>query len=379
MVLLGLLMAAGLNAQVTRLSGTINGVVADDAGAVLPGVKVTAKSPALMGETSAITDEAGFCRLLNLPPGIYTVTAELPGYKTAKRTDIRVETGKTYTVRLTTQMSELTEEITVTGTPPVVDIQSSKITTVVSNELLKNLPLSRDITRMAAFIPGTVDNILGPYSGQVHGGNTGATAYEIDGVNGESATTGGMQNAPQFDSVEEIEISTGGLPAQVGATGGSFVSVITKSGGNQFHGQAQFYYTAKGLNEVLFTDDELGAFGIGKPTFAKYDWSGSGSLGGPIVKDRLWFYGTLEYAKNEYALSFLPFTIGGVSYEGYTNPSKTLKPFFKLTGQINKKMRAFIMYNRSTTTNLANTGRNIAYDATLDSDYTLQAGSAELN
>ncbi len=377
----GLLFVAAMigYAQVNRQNGVIRGVVTDKEGNALPGVKVTAQSPSLMGAVESITNETGTYRLLNLTPGVYTLTAELEGYKTAKRTGIKVEVGQTYTVMLATEMSQVKEEITVTGTPPLVDIQSNKITTVVSNELLKNLPLSRDITRMTAFIPGTVDNILGPYSGQVHGGNTGATAFEIDGVNGESATTGGMQNSPQFESVEEIEIQTGGLSAAVGATGGSFVSVLTKSGGNQLHGQGQFYYTAKGLNQVLFTDDELGAFGISKPTFAKYDWSGSASLGGPIVKDRLWFYGTLEYAKNEYALSFLPFTVNGTSYQAYTNPSKTLKPFFKLSGQINNNMRAFVMYNRSTTKNLTNTGANIAYDATLTSDYTLDAASAELN
>jgi outer membrane receptor protein involved in Fe transport len=376
---LGLIAATALNAQVTRLSGTIKGIVSDNAGIVLPGVKVSAQSSALMGEIWSVTDDNGYYRLVNLPPGVYTITAELEGFKTAKRTDIKVEVGQTYTVQLTTEMTQVKEEITVTGTPPLVDLQSNKMTSVISNELLKNLPLSRDLTKMSAFIPGTVDNVLGPYSGMIHGGNTGATAYEIDGVNGESATTGGMQNSPQFESVEEIEISTGGLSAQVGATGGSFVSVVTKSGGNEFHGQAQFYYTAKDLNNVLFTDDELSAFGISKPDFAKYDWTGSASLGGPIIKDRLWFYGTLEYAKSEYALSFLPFSVGGVSYEAYSNPAKTLKPFFKLTGQINKDMRMFVMYNRSTTKNLANTGRNIAYEATQDSDYTLDAASAELN
>jgi hypothetical protein len=378
-VCLGFLATLALNAQVTRQNGVIKGIVSDKQNIVLPGVKVSAQSPALMGEIWSVTDDNGYYRLVNLPPGTYTITAELEGYKSIKRTDIVVQVGQTYTVPLVTEMSALKEVVTVIGTPPLVDLQSNKMTSVVSNELLKNLPLSRDIAKMSAFIPGVVDDILQPYEGAVHGGNTGGTAYEIDGVNGQSPTHGGVQNTPQFESVEEIEITTGGLSAAVGATSGSFVSVLTKSGGNEFHGQAQFYYTAKGLNQMLYSDDELGAFGLTKPDFAKYDWSGSGSLGGPIIKDRLWFYGTLEYAKNEYALSFLPFSVGGVSYEAYSNPAKTLKPFIKLTGQINKDMRAFIMYNRSTTKNLANTGVNIAYDATLDSDYTLDAATAELS
>jgi hypothetical protein len=376
---LGILIAPALNAQVTRQNGVIKGIVSDKQGIALPGVKVTALSPALMGEIWSVTDDNGYYRLVNLNPGTYSITAELEGFRTVKRTDIKVEVGQSYTVPLVTEMSDIKEIITVVGTPPLVDLQSNKMSNVVSNELLKNLPLSRNIAKMAAFIPGVIDDALQPYQGAVHGGNTGATAYEIDGVNGESATTGGMQNSPQFESVEEIEISTGGLSAAVGATGGSFVSVLTKSGGNQFHGQAQFYYTAKGLNQMLYTDDELGAFGLSKPAFAKYDWSGSASLGGPIIKDRLWFYGTLEYAKNEFTMNFQPFTVGGTTYEEYTNPSKTMKPFIKLTGQINKDMRLFVMYNGSTTKNLANAGYGIASDATLDSSYQLSAGTAELS
>jgi hypothetical protein len=375
---LGLFAITVLNAQVARQSGVIKGIVSDKQGLVLPGVLVTAQSPALMGEMSSVTNEDGYYHLLNLPPGVYTITAILEGFKTIKRTGIVVQVGQTYTVPLVTEMSALKEVVTVVGTPPVVDLESNKISNVVSSELLRNLPLSRDINRLFNITAGSAGTV-GAYSGSIHGANSGSTAYEIDGVNGESPTTGGMQISPQYESVEEIEITTGGLPAQVGASGGSFISVVTKAGGNQFHGQAQSYYTAKGLNQMLFTDEELASMKKSKPAFANYDVDSSVSLGGPVIKDKLWFFGTLDYRRNEYALAFDPVTLEGKTYEAYTNPTKTWAPFLKLTTQLNKDMRLFVMFNGSFTNNLYYPGYYQTYEATTKSNSKSMAVTGELS
>ncbi len=343
-VLFSIAMASVLSAQATRQVGAIKGVVTDNTGAPVPGVTVTAESPALMGSVASISDASGLYRLVNLPPGTYTVTASLAGFKTVKQPGIIVQVGQTYTVNLQTEASPLAEEITVTAAAPMVDTQSNKITYVTTTELLNDLPLNRNINQLFNITAGSAGNIAA-YSGSIHGANSGSTAYEVDGVNGESPTTGGMQIAPQYESIEEIEIATGGLPAQVGASGGSFISVVTKSGGNEFHGQAQFYYTAQGLNQMLFTDEELGSFKRSKPAFAKYDTDVSASLGGPIIKDKLWFFGTLDFRPYEYTVSFSPVTLEGTTYEPYTNPTKTWSPFLKLTYQINKDLRVFVMYN----------------------------------
>jgi len=343
-VILCLLMVPFLSAQVSRQNGVIKGTVAEADGTPVPGATVTAKSPALIGVVTSVTTEEGLYRLINLPPGVYTITAALTGFKTVIRPDIVVETGQTYSVALVTEVTKMAEEITVTGAAPVVDLQSNKLSSVVSTELLQNLPLNRNISNLFNITAGAAGSIAA-YTGSVHGANPGSTAYEIDGVNGESPTTGGIQIRPQFESVEEIEITTGGLPAQVGGSGGSFISVVTKAGGNAFHGQGQFYYTAKDLNQMLFTDEEFVAFKKSKPGFAKYDYNFSGSLGGPIIKDRLWFYTTAEYGQNEYTFSFDPVTIEGKSYGLYDIPAKSFSPFLKLTTQINEKMRFFVMFN----------------------------------
>jgi Carboxypeptidase regulatory-like domain len=375
---LGLIIAPALYAQVTRQDGVIRGVVSDKEGAALPGVDVKAQSPALMGTAAALTDANGAYRLINLPPGTYTITASLQGFKTVKQPGVVVQIGQTYVVNLQTEVSAVSEEITVTGAAPVVDVQSNKITNVVTTQLLQNLPLSRNINALFNITAGSAGNIAA-YSGSIHGANSGSTSYEIDGVNGESPTTGGMQINPQYESIEEIEIATGGLPAQVGASGGSFISVVTKSGGNEFHGQAQTYFTAKGLNQMLFTDEELTSLGRSKPAFAKYDADGSASLGGPIIKDKLWFFGTLDFRQNEYTLNFDPVTLGGTAYQPYTNPTKTWSPFLKLTTQINKNMRLMAMYNGTYTKNIYDAGYYITYDANTLSNSKRTALTGELS
>ncbi len=126
-VALCLLMVPFAAAQSARQTGVIRGTVQEADGKPIPGATVTAKSPAQLGVVTSVTNEEGLFRLLNLSPGIYTITAELAGFKTVKREDIQVNAGQTFTVILGTEMSQLQEEITVVGTPPVVDLQSNKI------------------------------------------------------------------------------------------------------------------------------------------------------------------------------------------------------------------------------------------------------------
>jgi len=376
--LLCIALVSMLGAQTTRQSGVIRGVVTDNEGNPLPGMSITATSPALLGTVTNVTDNTGSFRLVNLPPGTYTITAALDGFKSVKRTDIVVQVGQTYAVNLITEASTLREEITITGAAPVVDLQSSKVAVIMTTELLQNLPLNRSINRLFNITAGSAGSI-GAYTGSIHGANSGSTAYEIDGVNGEDPTTGGMQIAPQYDSVEEIEITTGGLPPQVGASGGSFINVVTKSGGNSFHGQAQVYYTGKSIAQNLFTNEELTSMGRAKPSLPIYDLDMSASLGGPIIKDKLWFYGTMARQGNEYLSNFQSATILGTKYDQFNNVTKTYAPFLKLTTQINKNMRFFVMFNGTFTKGIYGDWGARTWDSTCVSDSKRIAATGELN
>ncbi len=378
---LSVLVVATINAQVTRQTGVIKGVITEENGNGIPGMQVSGRSTALIGVISTVTDIKGAFRLVNLPPGTYTITAELAGFKTVKQADIAVEVGRTYTVNLATQVGTINEEITVVGAAPVVDVQSNKVGSVVTTELLQNLPLGRNmlgIFKTVAGANGTIDT----YAGSIHGGASTTVTYEIDGVNNNDPTHNGMLVKPQYDSVEEIEISTGGLPAQIGNTGGSFANIVTKSGGNVFHGQFQAYYTKESLTQNLYPTVDLKAMGMGIPVLPKYDLDTSFSLGGPIIKDKLWFYGTINRTGTEYYTSFRPIAINGKNYSQYSDPKTEWPFFFKLTAQISKNLRFFAMINGSVLNRdvYNGGGSRLAYDATFTlKNNTWVAATGELN
>lgn len=380
-----LLLVPFLGAQVTRQTGIIRGIVTDFDGNPLPGATVTASGPALMGTITVLADAAGAYRLINLPPGTYMISASLSGFKTVNQPGVVVEVGQSYVLNMKTEASAVLEEITVTAASPSVDVQSSKVGTVLSYEMLQNLPLGRTlpgIFQTVAGASGTIDT----YSGSVHGGASTTTTYEIDGVNNNDPTHNGMLVKPQYDSMVEMEITTGGLPAQIGNSGGSYVNIVTKSGGNSFHGQAQVYYTNEHLTQNLYPIEDLDAMGIGTPALPKYDLDMSFSVGGPIIKDRLWFYATVERIGTEYYTNFIAptFIINGkqASYTQYKDP-KTEVPFFlKLTTQLSGNLRFFAMVNGSVLNRdvYLGGGSTIAYDATFTlKNNTWVAATGELN
>ena len=284
--------------------------------------------------------------MTGLPPGTYQVSAELKGLKTVVRDGIIVQTGQVVTINLKTEPSAISEIITVQATSPTVDVQSTKIGGVLTSDMIQRLPLNRNLINIFNTVAGA-NGTIQTYSGSIHGGSPTTIPFEVDGVNSNDPTHNGLLLATPYDAMEEIEITTGGLPAQIGNTGGSFVNIVTKSGGNEFHGLLQAYHTQEKLNQMLFSDEQLRALGIGKPTFAIYDWDLSAMLGGPIFKDKLWFYGNVSFKKNEFHSVFIPTAINGKQYDQYPDPQTQLDSFLKLTTQINKNLRFFMMFNAS--------------------------------
>ncbi len=331
-----------LDAQMLRQSGAIRGSVSDLEKMPLPGVMITASSPSLMGIRTDITEEDGSFRLPSLPPGIYAVQAELVGFKTVRQENIRVQTGSVVLLQLQTETSSLQERVEVTATTPSIDIQSSKISNVITNETLQRLPLSRNFPNLFGTIPGAAGDIS-TYSGSIHGATPTTVVYEIDGINANSPTHGGLLIDPQYDAMEEVEIMTGGLPAQVGNTGGSYVNIVTKSGGNTFHGHAQLFYTNEKLTRILYSDAELADLGIGKPQFPLFETDVSASLGGPVLRDRIWFFADLGLLKAEQNGLFIPTTILGKPYDQYTQPASIWRGMLKLTAQPSRFLRFFSM------------------------------------
>jgi len=358
-LILCMTVASALNAQVTRQTGVIRGIVTDQAGEALPGVTVTASGISLIGVMSGVSSADGAYRCTSLPPGVYLITAELQGFKILKREGVVVQVGQVITINLQMEASALNEELTVTASAPVIDIQSNKMVTRVGADELAKLPLGRRFANIVAMTPGVVedfssDKMTGMGTGVIHGGTTYSQTFEVDGVNtNDPAHNASTLFTPQYDAIEEIDIETGALNAAVGNTSGNFINVVTKSGGNAFHGTANVFYTAKEFAKSLYPEEMLKALGQQKPVYPIHNYDLSGSLGGPILKDKIWFFTTVARENALYSSVFRPAVLGGPYttppklYNGYEPINAFTDGFLKVSAQLSSKLRVFVLGNYS--------------------------------
>ena len=301
-----LLLPSTASAQQASASG-IAGVVRDTSGAVLPGVTVEASSPALIEKTrSIVTDSEGRYNIVDLRPGVYQVTFTLSGFNVFRRDGIELTSGFTATVNADMQVGALTETITVTGESPLVDTRNVRKQTVVSADLLNVLPSSvKNLNNLVALTPGFRGNegfdVTGAYSGQIgatfHG--KGGTNVQFDGMGIQHASGNQGYNA-NADTVQELVMYTSGIAADSNADG-AIVNMIPKEGGNQFAGSLSGLFS----NDALMSDnlsDELIARGLKSVNRLNYIYDAGFTLGGPIKRDRLWFYGSFrEWGNNRQA------------------------------------------------------------------------------
>src|SRR5262245_9671637 len=295
------------------LSGTayaqsaLAGVVKDSSGAVLPGVTVEAASPVLLEKTrTAVTDGTGQYRLPDLPPGIYDVTFTLTGFSTVKREAVEVTGAGVVSINADLRVGTVAETITVTGETPVVDIQTStKKQVVLSNAVVEAIPASRGYGNLLAAVPGIQATGLDVSSGvstnffTARGGRGNEGTIQIDGMNVGSAFNGGGVAGFGYPIGESSEIQVtiaGGL----GETdrGGPAFNLIPKTGGNKFSGTG-FLSTAGSWSQGNNLTDELRSYGLTNPPALIKNWDTNFALGGPIIKDRLWFYNNVRSYGNQ--------------------------------------------------------------------------------
>jgi hypothetical protein len=298
---LALLLAAVVLFPVVTNAQTITGVVRDASGAILPGVTVEASSPALIEKVrSAVTDGSGQYRLDSLVAGIYSVTYTLPGFSTVKRDGVEVQTGVTVTLNTDLRVGGLQETITVTGETPVVDVQNAtRVQQVLSDEILAALPASRGYGNLLTVSPGIQAN--GTQSGGTNpgmifftsrGGRSNEGTVQIDGMNVGSAFNGGGVAGFGYDTVnaQEVQLTVAGGLGEADRGGPQF-NIVPKTGGNTFSGTF-FSNNAGTWSQSNNVDDELKSYGIPNPTKLIRNWDTSFSMGGPIKRDRVWFFGT---------------------------------------------------------------------------------------
>jgi hypothetical protein len=302
--------------------GTIAGVVRDSSGLALPGVSVEAASPALIEKTrTAVTDGSGQYSIVSLPVGTYAVTFTLTGFNASKREGVDLLANFTAPVNAELKVGSITETVTVTAQSPLIDVQSAAQTRAVTPEIIRAMPIGGTMYQLAAMNPGVtivggaaVVDVGGasgsPVQAQLssHGSATGDEVQLLDGLRIGNMMGGSRTNvslAPLLYEQVDVQISgQGGDSTTIGVTS----NAIPRSGGNMFAGT----FLANGSNNSLQSDnltDRLKATGLTATSSLKNMFDTNAALGGPIVKDRLWFFATGRYQTNTSYIAGLYFPV----------------------------------------------------------------------
>ncbi len=297
---LAALVVAALLPSVAYAQASIAGVVRDTSGAVLPGVTVEAASPVLIEKVrTAVTDGNGRFQIVDLRPGAYSVTFTLPGFNTVKRDGITVSGAGTSTVDADLRVGSLEETITVTGEAPTVDVQSTTRQSVLDNEAIAALPTTRNYATLARLIPGTNSNVndVGGAAIQdvggsttIHGSKNTDQRVTLNGINTMTLQAGGNIGGqiPDVGSAAEITVDTSSLSAEL-PTGGLRINFVPKDGGNTFTNSTFITVSNDSMQGDNFSD-ELRTAGLGVPNKVKSNFDLNESIGGPIRRDKLWFW-----------------------------------------------------------------------------------------
>ena len=270
-------------------TGVIEGVVRDSGGAVLPGVTLSLQNQASGVTRTTVTDETGVYRFPVLQPGTYTLRAELQGFTAQEVRDVVITIGLGLTRDFALGVQALEETVVVSGRAPVVDATKSEVSGVITQRQIETLPInSRQYLSLALLMPGTSLDATRSFFPTVNVGGSmsfNSTGNIVDGMINSMAEDGEpRQNLPQ-DAVEEFKVSNTQFKAEFGLATGGLVQVVTKSGTNQLHGSAFEYFRDKALNAQGFFEDE-------KPEYRRHQFGGS--IGGPILRDRMHFFGAVE-------------------------------------------------------------------------------------
>jgi hypothetical protein len=291
----------------------ITGVVKDSSGAVLPGVSVEAASPALIEKArTAITDGSGVYRVEDLRPGRYTVTFSLSGFTTVKREGLELTGSFVATVNADLKVGAVTETITVTGETPIVDVVSAKKQETLSNEVISAVPTARLYHSIATLVPGVtvsgsqdVGGIQGPVTVTfaMRGGPGNEGRLTVDGLSlGASLNgTGVSYTVADVGNAQEVVFTTaGGLGES--EVGGPAMNLVPRQGGNRF---SYSFFGNFGNDSMQSSNysDALHTAGLAAPQLLLKIWDVNGAVGGPIRKDRLWFFSAARYQGNRKTVS----------------------------------------------------------------------------
>lgn len=371
-----LLFAGSLALAQAPPSGRFQGKVTDDQGNALPGVAVEATSPRLVGKAATVTDAEGVFRLFALPSGLYELSFTLPGFKALVRQDVILQLGQTIVINATLEPSAIEESITVIGQSPLIDVKSTVRGMTLTKDTFEALPRGRNFDTLITTIPG-VSNEYMLAGTSVDGASGLENMYYVDGADVTHIVTGRAGQSAAFEFVDEVQVRASGYQAEFGGSLGGVISVISRSGGNTFDGEIVGYFSGANLRDRYRDVLSLDLADTSKAVYYPYTFltgvnndkrfEFGGSLGGYIVKDRLWFFG-----------SFLPVLYRNnrtVSHSTgvertWARDQREWNFSFKLTSQIFNKLRLsasvvnnFYQYKGDLAGRTSNPNPAISYDA----------------
>lgn len=359
----GVLVLAWLSVPGVALAqqtGTLAGIVRDAQGAVLPGATVTASSEALIGGPRAVqTGESGAYQVASLPPGSYIVTYELAGFSPVKRENVIIQVAQTVRLDIELAVGTLQETVTVSGESPVVDVSSTVTQTNITKELYEAIPTGRNPWVMAGLVPGVVTGRLDvggtqgmqQYNLEAFGSADSQKSFSIDGLktNWGGGSGGATMQYYGFEMYEEYNMQTASGTAESDVSG-IYMNMVTKSGGNRLTSDHNFYFMNEDLQGDNIDDTLRARMGLregqqsgaaGNPIKISYDWSST--LGGPIRRDRAWFFGALRWWRLD------QYQIGAFNPDGSQGiDDNRIRNFMgKATYQVNQHTRTSLLFNRN--------------------------------
>ena len=294
-----------LTPAIALAQASITGIVQDASAGVLPGVTVEASSPALIEKTrTSVTDGNGRFQIVDLRPGLYRVTFTLPGFSTVARDGVELSGSSAVRVDAELRVGSLQETVTVTGEAPLIDVQAVTRQQVLSSAMIEALPTARNYVTLARLIPGTVGggNDVGGSELQgtggsvtIHGSRTVDQRVTLNGLNTMTLQAGGNVGGqiPDVGSAQEVTIDHTAVSAEL-PTGGVRINFIPRDGGNTWANTAFFTFSNTNFQGNNFTQ-RLKDLGLGTTNKVKQNWDLNESFGGPLRRDRLWFWFSTRY------------------------------------------------------------------------------------
>jgi hypothetical protein len=347
LLIISLSAGLALAAPAQEQTGSIKGKVTDTEGFPLPGAFVYIDSPSMLDIQTYITSETGLINFHNLAAGKYRLTVEMPGFKTVNIEEIIIHVGMTVRYQIMMEMTTIEEETTVKIPSPMGDPESTKTSTIIEDSFIKRVPINRDLHSLLALAPGVIPELLFfPQTSIIKGSTSRANLYTMDYMSLNDPSAMHIITNANFDTIQEIEVVTGSLPTQIGVVDGGYINIVTHSGGNETKGQALIYHTSEGLASPIISQQEQDELGISPTPLNKKLWDFSLSLGGPILRDKLWYFLNTRLISQTRSTAFIPWTDPQEKeHEAYDWDNTEKMGFFKLTSQFVPYLKVAALFN----------------------------------